>query len=104
MPVPVALQEGVHVLRVYANGKTQNSFLTLSDDKFTLYLSKTQKNGPASKRGWLQQFVARKHSTPQHQQPTDERTIDIGSIERIQRGHANKRFELARYVCVYACA
>ena len=85
--VPAILLEGVHVLRVFANGKTQKSFLTLSPDKFTLYLTTERKTAAVFS------FFGRSKPTT-----VQERAIDIGAIDRIQRGHATKRFEMARYV------
>lgn len=87
--VPQELLEGVHVLRVFANGKTQKSFLTLSPDKFTLYLTTERKTTAI-----FSIFGRNKPTTVQ------ERAIDIGAIDRIQRGHGTKRFEMAKYVHV----
>jgi len=40
--VPPVLQQGIPVIRVYANGqKPKQQFLTLSKDKFTLYITST---------------------------------------------------------------
>lgn len=86
IPVPPELIEGVDVLRVYANGKTKRSFLTLSDDKFTLYVT-TDKYKKSAHKGFFRR-----------RQDKDERAIDIGAIDRIQRGHATHKFVLARYV------
>lgn len=72
-------------MRVFANGKTQKSFLTLSPDKFTLYLTTERKTAAV-----FSLFGRTKPTTVQ------ERAIDIGAIDRIQRGHATKRFEMAR--------
>lgn len=87
--VPPILLEGVPVLRVFANGKTQTSFLTLSEDKFTLYLTTEQRKGQR-KTSFLS-WGGNKNASG-----TKEKSIDIGEIARIQRGHATKRFEMAR--------
>jgi hypothetical protein len=88
IPVPIALTDGVDVMRVYANGKTKKCFLTLSDDNFTLYVTSDKYK---KSKGFFRRKTENK----------DERAIDIGAIDRIQRGHATHKFELARYVmCV----
>jgi hypothetical protein len=94
IPIPAALRDGIHVLRVYANGQqTHPCYLTLSDDHFTLYVT-VQKNGYVQTRKSSSWFGRSKSMGD-----TDERAIDIGAIHRIQRGHAaTQRFELARYV------
>lgn len=116
--VPTSLQEGegVDVLRVFANGQTQASVLSLSEDKFTLYLTSQRKNKLSNGLGGLffgrssananGSEIAPVHRTDSHPSAyvslgghSDiERAIDIGAIDRIQRGHTTKRFELARYV------
>ena len=91
VPVPRRLLDGVNVLRVNANGRTRPSFLTLSEDKFTLYLT-TTKRGPASARGLSVLGLRRSKSEGE----THERTIDIGAIDRVQRGQATAKFEMAK--------
>jgi hypothetical protein len=89
IPIPEVLRDGIHVLRVYANGQqTHPCYLTLSDDNFTLYV-----NG--QKNGWQQQNESKRSSWFGRSKSvdTDERAIDIGAIHRIQRGHGNRRFE-----------
>jgi hypothetical protein len=83
------LTDGVDVMRVYANGKTKKCFLTLSDDNFTLYVTSDKYK---KSKGFFRRKTENK----------DERAIDIGAIDRIQRGHATNKFELARYVLLYA--
>ena len=98
LKVPTDLRQGVECLRVFANGQTQKSYLTLSPDKFTLYLT-TERKRPRKSASFVQ-FLFNKPS------PTDtagnaaaasgtqytERAIDIGAIASIQRGHGTKRF------------
>jgi hypothetical protein len=91
VPVPRRLLDGVNVLRVNANGRTRSSFLTLSEDKFTLYLT-TTKRGPAGGRGLSLLGLRRSKSEGE----THERTIDIGAIARVQRGQGTTKFELAK--------
>jgi hypothetical protein len=85
-------------MRVYANGKQQKSFLTLSEDKFTLYLTTERKT---NSRSSLTSFLFGKSNNTTFK----ERAIDIGAIDRIQRGQATKRFEMARCVsCTIVCS
>jgi hypothetical protein len=89
--------EGVHVLRVKVNGSMRDSFLTLSDDRFTLYItsSKVSTGGPS---GGL--FGFRRRQAPASASvattDTEERSIDVGAIDRIQRGQVTHKFELAK--------
>jgi len=46
--VPKAMLEGISVVKVNANGKTKSSYLTLSTDKFTIYVTNKFKAGKAS--------------------------------------------------------
>jgi hypothetical protein len=86
IPVPDLLHEGIPVLRVYANGNTTRTFLSLSNDKFTLFLKHTS---ATAKKKW---FGSNKKLSDDDQ----DRVIDIGAISKIQRGHARLRNELAR--------
>lgn len=95
IPVPRALQEGIPVLRVYANGKTTKTTLSLSSDNFTIYVKQKEfQQSKSSKIRWS--FTSNKQKGEQ-----ENRVIDIGAISKIQRGHARRRFELARYVPHY---
>ncbi|CAJ1945928.1 unnamed protein product [Cylindrotheca closterium] len=89
--VPRALQEGIQVLRVFANGKTTQMTMKLSDDKFTLFLNHgipgNNKSTSQSKR-WLP-FSSKNGSDL-------DRVIDVGGISEIQRGHSRRNFQLAR--------
>lgn len=94
--VPVKLSEGVHVLRVSESGIVRKAFLTLSQDKFTLYIT-TEKRGlmPPGK-GSI--FSLRRTKSNGDADDTRERIIDIGAIDRIQRGQVTHKFELAKCV------
>jgi hypothetical protein len=125
IPVPSALQQGIQCLRVHANGKTEIQYLTLSQDKFTLYVTTqplygTNNNTQLKHKGggmasWLFRRSSSADSTstlngtgtgeaniPPSTTPTARkrnsaiRAIDIGAIHRIQRGHANRRFEMLK--------
>lgn len=112
IPVPSELLEGIDVVRVYANGKTKRSYITLSEDKFTLYITsekfkKRQQNRTNSIFPWRNKNGGSTTPPPKKQSGNfaglqqQERAIDIGAIHSIQRGHATRKFELARYVLVF---
>jgi hypothetical protein len=127
IPVPSELQKGIPCVRVYANGKTSQVYLTLSADKFTLYISSQplHKNGAAensTKRKGVFSLLRRSSSGADSGAPlsgsgtnganaggtlstslrksnsgqNETRAIDIGAVHRIQRGHANRRFEMLK--------
>lgn len=112
--VPPALQQGIPVMRVYANGeKPRKQYLTLSRDKFTLYITskpmdsrhfqdeKKSKTGSwfslrrtssmesvsSSKRGGVDLSETAEGS--RNRANKEVRAIDIGAIHRIQRGAHN---------------
>ena len=88
--MPPALTEGVKVKRIYASGKTKDCFLTLGNDNFTLYVT-TEKYKKS--KGFFSGFGSSRKSS---QSKKDERAVDIGAIDRIQRGHATHKFALAK--------
>ena len=109
IPVPPELHEGIDVVRVYANGKTKRSYITLSEDKFTLYITsekfkKKQQNRANSIFPWRNKNNVGYGGASQPKKSSGtfaglqqhERAIDIGAIHSIQRGHATRKFELAR--------
>jgi phosphatidylinositol phospholipase C delta len=77
--IPRQLYEGVRVLIVAASGKTQSAQLRLSADKFTLWI-RTTKNA----KSYFAKTV------------TEDRAIDVGEIDRIQRGQSTQQFEKAK--------
>jgi hypothetical protein len=111
--VPADLLQGVECLRVFANGQTQKSYLMLSKDKFTLYVTAERKR-PRQQMSLTQRFFGIEPSTyssmagssttsPLSSNTTGsgstanaahytEGPIDIGAIARIQRGHGTKQF------------
>ncbi|MEM1010512.1 MAG: hypothetical protein AAGJ35_16075, partial [Myxococcota bacterium] len=88
VPIPPLLEEGVHVLRVNGNGSVTTSFLSLSKDRFTLYVT-------SGKVGTPRMGLFRKSRSSSLDQ-IQEKKIDIGSIDRIQRGQQTHKFELAK--------
>lgn len=95
--VPPILLEGVSVLRVKVNGSMRESFLTLSKDRFTVYItsSKVATEAPA-KRAWFSRGPKPESPSVSTAADVDERSIDIGAIDRIQRGQVTHKFELAK--------
>ena len=114
IPIPKALNDGIDVLHVFANGKTVKSNIRLSDDKFTLHVVEDNNTGTGSNSS-IQRYntdgtVADTPATTttastssgwftKKKQSTIHRKIDIGSIHRIQRGYTQRyeRFN-SRYV------
>ena len=113
--VPAALQQGIPVMRVFANGqKPTQQYLTLSRDKFTLHITSTPIHGRLlqekkhSRSGsWLPSILKRNSSVDsvatvsgkavtlqaaegsRKRANKEIRAIDIGAIHRIQRGAHN---------------
>lgn len=80
--VPTTLIEGVNVVRVSANGKACPSTLELSADKFTLTITPLDRQSSG---------IFFRSST------IDEaRAIDIGEMDRVQRGQSTQQFEKAK--------
>jgi hypothetical protein len=92
--VPSKLLEGINVLRVSANGTTRKSFLTLSEDKFTVYITHQKRGASPTSKGSI--FSLRRSKSVADGEDAKERAIDIGSIDRIQRGQVTHKFELAK--------
>eukprot|EP00526_Cylindrotheca_closterium_P002340 CAMPEP_0113608790 /NCGR_PEP_ID=MMETSP0017_2-20120614/4118_1 /TAXON_ID=2856 /ORGANISM="Cylindrotheca closterium" /LENGTH=918 /DNA_ID=CAMNT_0000517509 /DNA_START=309 /DNA_END=3065 /DNA_ORIENTATION=- /assembly_acc=CAM_ASM_000147 len=88
--VPRALQEGIQVLRVFANGKTTRMTMKLSDDKFTLFLNHGIPGSTKSSSNKRWSMMSRKNGSEL------DRVIDVGGISEIQRGHSRRNFQLAR--------
>jgi phosphatidylinositol phospholipase C delta len=79
IPVPSKLLEGVEVIQVAANGTTKPVLLAISNDKFTLRIFTAEKKGFFRTQGC--QTI---------------RLIDLGEMDRIQRGQSTEQFEKAR--------
>lgn len=80
VPVHKHILGGVAIVIVAANGKSQPAVLTLSQDKFTIYIKRQTNPGV---------FAFFKRSDA-------ERAVDIGEIDRIQRGQSTQQFEKAK--------
>jgi len=107
--VPDVLQQGIPVMRVYANGeKPKKQYLTLSPDKFTLYITSTPMHSrhfqeEKKPKSWKVMSLFRTSSVESASSKSsvevaeslrkrankEVRTIDIGEIHRIQRGAHN---------------
>ena len=113
--VPAALQQGIPVIRVFANGqKPKQQYLTLSRDKFTLHITSApihsrhvQEKKHSRSGSWFRlkrntsvDSIASisgkgKALTPEATEGSrkrankEVRAIDIGAIHRIQRGAHN---------------
>ena len=113
--LPAAILEGVEVRRVQMNGSMRESFLTLSSDRFTLYVTSSKRGSIPNAGGGLfggmmmmrkkKNPVAPHHhhhhhhhhnAAPATNDNSEELSIDIGAIDRIQRGQATHKFELAK--------
>ncbi len=114
--VPPALQQGIPVIRVFANGqKPKQQYLTLSRDKFTLHITSTpiharhsQEKRHSRSGSWFPSLLKRNSSVDSvgtasgkktflpeaaegklKRANNEVQTIDIGAIHRIQRGAHN---------------
>jgi len=96
--VPPKILIGIKVTKVNSNGKTKGAFLTLSEDKFTLYITTTQIKNDKGSNGVFRPIIRRVASigSSHGDEHEYERTIDVGSIVRIQKGQHTLRFELCR--------
>ena len=126
IPVPQTLVEGIPVLRVYATGVTRRATLSLSSDKFTLFVKQERPikkksfllSSPFTKQKGISSSSSLSSSLPSSSDTnnkksnnknddidqTGQRGIDIGAISKIQRGHTrHRRIELARYVSFFIC-
>jgi phosphatidylinositol phospholipase C delta len=83
VPVPDKLLKGVSIVKVEANGKSQEANLSISQDKFTIYIKSLEGHGVF---GF---FSSRKTDSA-------ERAVDIGEIDRLQRGQSTQQFEMAK--------
>jgi hypothetical protein len=100
IPVPFKLLTGMQIYTVAANGTTQPVTLTLSVDRFTAFLRRDKSN--STPRGLGQRANSEKSmgssvfSFGFRDAKIDERQIDIGEMDRVQRGQSTQKFELAK--------
>lgn len=107
--IPPALLEGVEVRHVQVNGSMREAFLTLSSDRFTLYVTTTKRGVSSNSSSSLGGLFGLRRKPPvvtassasvstasANPSELEERSIDIGAIDRIQRGQVTHKFELAK--------
>jgi hypothetical protein len=76
------------------SGRTQPAYLTLTEDRFTIYVTERQvRNGKVVHRPFLSRVTSIGSNDDEAE---DERSIDIGSVDRLQIERKTLRFELAR--------
>jgi hypothetical protein len=88
--VPLDLVRGVRITTVKPNGKTQAAILHISHDRFSIGIRPEDSTiGTSSFRSLLS---FRSNS----EEDNKERSIDIGEVDRIQRGQSTQQFEFAK--------
>jgi hypothetical protein len=104
VPVPFQLLTGMPIYTVSANGKTQPATLTFSVDHFTAYIRHDHvtpstgggrglaSSGSEKSQGTSSFFSLNFRDTPK----IEQRAIDIGEMDRVQRGQSTQQFELAK--------
>ena len=91
IPVPFSLLTGVQIYTVAASGKTQPAILTLSVDRFTANIRRDQSvSSTKSNTSSVFSFGKSKDDSP------EDRAIDIGEMDRVQRGQSTQQFEFAK--------
>lgn len=86
-------------MKITNNGRTKPAFLTLSDDRFTVHIttSKLKKNSKVGIMEVPRPFLKKVTSIGSNDDDSDfQSSIDVGSIDRLQKGQTTLRFELAR--------
>lgn len=90
VPVPMKLLKGVPVLLVAATGGTKPYTLALSQDKFTLMLTDVTDDGAPKRSSLFRGGQAQAAALDRR------RAIDVGEMDRIQRGQSTMEFERAK--------
>jgi len=102
VPVPRKLFDGIRVIKVTSNGRMRDRILTLSQNKFTLFVTGHRMNSdPTAGGGVLRATLLKVTSIGSYDHNGDEkvdaeRAIDMGSIDRVQKGQTTLKFEVAR--------
>lgn len=102
VPVPFQLLTGMPIHTVSANGKTQPATFTFSVDHFTAYIRHDNassgggrglaRTGSEKSLGTSSFFSLNFRDTPK----IEQRAIDIGEMDRVQRGQSTQQFEFAK--------
>jgi hypothetical protein len=115
VPVPFLLLTGMPIYTVSANGKTQPATLTFSVDRFTAYIrhdqhhsnsnnsSSSAASGGGTRGGGLSRAGSEKSLgggmfslSFRDAGKIEQRAIDIGEMDRVQRGQSTQQFEQAK--------
>ena len=107
VPVPMYLFHGIPVTKITTNGKLKNRILTLSPNKFTIHISSSRLKGGSmpnnSPGGLIKPMLLKVASVGSVStdggadgERGQERSIDIGSIDRVQKGQTTLKFEQAK--------
>mmetsp|Transcript_10055 Transcript_10055/g.22037 ORF Transcript_10055/g.22037 Transcript_10055/m.22037 type:complete len:1175 (+) Transcript_10055:169-3693(+) len=101
VPAWLLSNEGVQVIRVAANGKTEAEQLRVSRDKFTVVLcSPSNNSNGGSRRLFSGSLFGRSNSNSstnsQNSNSSVVVVVDIGEMDRIQRGQSTQQFEKAK--------
>jgi phosphatidylinositol phospholipase C delta len=100
--VPSYLLDGVRVIKVASNGRMGDRILTLSENKFTLFVTVHKVVTDPTVGGSLLRATLQKvasigsYDTNGDEKVDTERSIDIGSITRLYKGQMTLKFEVAR--------
>lgn len=90
VPVPVKLLKGVPVSMVAATGGTKPYNLAISEDKFTLSLTDATDDGAPKRTSLFRGGQAQASAFERR------RAIDVGEMDRVQRGQSTMEFERAK--------
>lgn len=93
IPVPDRLLLGMNVLKVAANGTAEEVTMRLSEDKFTLYINKQQQT--TQRRSFFKSSSSASNGS-EKDGTVFTANIDIGEMERIQKGQSTQQFEKAK--------
>lgn len=104
VPVPFQLLTGMPIHTVSANGKTLPATLTFSVDHFTAYIRHDNATPSSGGGRGLARAGSEKSlgstsffSLNFREQPkVEQRAIDIGEMDRVQRGQSTQQFEFAK--------
>jgi len=88
--VPFNLLTGVPIFTVAANGKTTPAVLSISVDRFTAHIRPDASSTKSTSSVFS--FVSKGRGDVS----TVDRAIDIGEMDRIQRGQSTQQFEFAK--------
>jgi len=96
VPVPGGILTGVRVSRVNGDGKKKAAYLTLSDDQFTIFVTKNRFK--KERVGYSNRIstLLTQANVAIDEKVEDALVIDVGCIVRIQKGQSTLKFELSQ--------